>query len=179
MILPVPPAVRLRPATPADAELLAALVADPRVARTLAAVTPSEPAELRRLVESAAEHPDEEGRLVVEAALDGRPPRAVGSVAWTTRNRRSRIAEVQALVVAPDAWGRGVGEAALRALVADLVHGRGFHRVELEAYGFNGAAHRLFERAGFRREGVRREAPWRHGAWQDGVLYGLVAEERG
>jgi RimJ/RimL family protein N-acetyltransferase len=50
----------------------------------------------------------------------------------------------------------------------------GYHRLELEIYGFNERAMRHAERAGFVREGVKRKAYWRHGEWVDGVLYGLI-----
>jgi RimJ/RimL family protein N-acetyltransferase len=53
----------------------------------------------------------------------------------------------------------------------------GFHRLQIEIYGFNERAMRHAERVGFVREGLRRKAYWRRGAWVDGVLYGLVAED--
>ena len=58
-----------------------------------------------------------------------------------------------------------------------LVRNLGYHRVQLEVYGFNEPAQRLFERAGFTREGTRRRAYWRQGEWTDGVLYGLLEED--
>ena len=66
--------------------------------------------------------------------------------------------------------------AILRAVARDAFS-RGVHRVEGEVYGFNEAALRTFQAAGFTREGVRRRAYDRHGAWQDGVRFGLLAEE--
>ena len=53
----------------------------------------------------------------------------------------------------------------------------GFHRLELEIYGFNERAIAHAERSGFVREGVKRRAYWRHGEWVDGVLFGLVVED--
>jgi hypothetical protein len=55
----------------------------------------------------------------------------------------------------------------------------GYHRLQLEIYGFNERAIAHAERAGFVREGVRRRAYWRHGGWTDAVLFGLVADELG
>jgi catechol 2,3-dioxygenase-like lactoylglutathione lyase family enzyme len=81
------------------------------------------------------------------------------------------------IALLPEARGRGLGaEALLQAcrLLVDMVDA---HRLQLEAYGFNHAAHRTFERAGFRREGTRRRAYWARDAWQDGVIYGILAEE--
>ena len=49
----------------------------------------------------------------------------------------------------------------------------------MEIYGFNERAMRHAERSGFVREGVRRKAYWRNDEWVDGVLYGLVVEDRG
>jgi RimJ/RimL family protein N-acetyltransferase len=53
----------------------------------------------------------------------------------------------------------------------------GFHRLELACYGFNDAAIRHSERAGFVREGVKRRAYMRHGEWQDAVLFSLLRED--
>ena len=53
----------------------------------------------------------------------------------------------------------------------------GFHRIQMEVYGFNERALRHAERAGWVREGVRRKAYWRNDEWVDGILFGLVAED--
>ena len=63
----------------------------------------------------------------------------------------------------------------VRHLLLDL----GFHRLQLEVYGFNGRAVAHAERVGFVREGVKRKAYRRHGQWADGVLFGLVREDLG
>ncbi len=91
------------------------------------------------------------------------------------RFERHRTAVVHTLLVDPAARGRGVAVGALRTLLEDL-RARGAHRVEAEAYGFNAAAVRTFEAAGFAVEGTRRAAWWRHDAWQDGVHLGWVAD---
>jgi RimJ/RimL family protein N-acetyltransferase len=109
--------------------------------------------------------------LVAEAAGD-----RAGAVWLATANRRSRIEAVRTLVVAPAARGRGLGAAVLRAVAQDAFT-RGVHRLEGEVYGFNAAALRSFEAAGFTREGVRRRAYDRHGAWQDGICFGLLADD--
>ena len=70
-----------------------------------------------------------------------------------------------------------LGEEAAREFQRHLFVELGFHRLELEIYGFNERAIRHAERVGFVREGVKRKAYWRHGEWVDGVLYGLVPED--
>ena len=87
-------------------------------------------------------------------------------------DRRSRRAR------RPSRLPRGkVADAAARLFQRHLFDDLGFHRVQLEIYGFNERAMRHAERAGFTREGVRRKAYWRNDEWVDGVLYGLVAED--
>lgn len=100
----------------------------------------------------------------------------VGAVRVTTVNRRSRIASVETLIVHPDARGRRLGVAILRAAAREAF-ARGVHRLEGEVYGFNEPALRTFDAAGFTREGVRRRAYDRHGGWQDGVRFGLLADD--
>ena len=53
----------------------------------------------------------------------------------------------------------------------------GFHRLQLEVYGFNERAMAHAERVGFTREGVKRKAYLYEGEWVDGVLFGLVQED--
>jgi RimJ/RimL family protein N-acetyltransferase len=72
-----------------------------------------------------------------------------------------------------------VADEAARQFQRHLLLDLGYHRLQLEVYGFNERAMRHAERAGFVREGVRRKAYWRHGEWVDGVLYGLLQEDLG
>jgi RimJ/RimL family protein N-acetyltransferase len=105
---------------------------------------------------------------------DGEP---AGSMSWELVNRRSRIAAVSGFAVDPGSRERGVGIAAAKALQRHLVVELGFHRLQMEVYGFNERGLRHAERAGWVREGVRRRAYWRDETWVDGVLFGLVADE--
>ena len=116
--------------------------------------------------------PDAFGLFVVE--MDGR---RAGTVRFSRANKRSRIADLGGLAVHPDFRGRKVGDEAARLLQRHLLDDLGFHRLQLEIYGFNERAQVHAERSGFVREGVRRKAYWRNEQWVDGVLYGLVAED--
>ena len=60
-----------------------------------------------------------------------------------------------------------------RHLLVDL----GFHRVELQIYGFNERALAHAERCGYVREGVKRRAYLKGGEWQDAVLFSLLRAE--
>jgi RimJ/RimL family protein N-acetyltransferase len=163
---------RLRRATADDVEFMAALASHEEVEPFMAAVAVREPAALLEEVRRSDEDPASAGRFVVE--VDVRP---VGVMAFDTANRRSRIAHLYGLMLHPEARGRGIADAAARLLVHHLVFDLGFHRVQLECYGFNDRAIRHAERSGFVREGVRRKAYRRHGRWVDGVLFGIVRED--
>jgi RimJ/RimL family protein N-acetyltransferase len=164
---------RLRRATPDDVALLVGLAQRPEVADSLAAVSPW--AEDDTLAALAAE-PADEGRLVLEVEETGGWAPA-GALAFRVANRRSRIAYLFGLMVDPAYAGRGLGSGATRLLGLHLIRDLGYHRVQLEVYGFNERAARVVERAGFVAEGRRRKAYLRHGDWVDGLLYALVEED--
>jgi RimJ/RimL family protein N-acetyltransferase len=164
--------VSLRRAGAADADYLEALAAHPDVDPFFAAARDRSRQALLEEIGRSESDPGRCGRFVIEC--DGR---AAGTVGFELVNERSAIAEIRGLAIHPDFRGRDVGVEAARLLQRLLIGELGFHRLQLEVYGFNGRAHASFERAGFTREGTRRNA-YRHGdGWTDGVLYGLVAED--
>ena len=168
--------IRLRRATAADVDFLAGLAVNDDVAPFLAAASARDPDAFLEEIERAERSPAEHGRFVVESEeADGFWP--AGSIAFTVANRRSRIAELHGLMLHPDFRGRGLARAATELFTRHLIDDLGFHRVELECYGFNDRAIRHFERSGFVREGVKRKAYWRNGEWADGVLFSVVRED--
>ncbi len=164
--------VTIRRATPDDLDYLVALVADDDVAPFLAAVRAGSPDEILGEIARSAAEPDASGVFVIE--VDGE---RAGTMSFERVNRRSRIASLAGLAVEPRFRGQGVADTAARLFQRHLFDELGFHRLQLEVYGFNERALRHAERAGFVREGVRRKAYWRRDAWVDGVLFGLVAED--
>jgi RimJ/RimL family protein N-acetyltransferase len=152
--------MRLRPATVDDLDWVAALAAHPAVEPALAVGA-------RDGLPGAVER----GEVLVDEER-----RAAARLVVTVE--RHRMAAIRTVMVDPAHQGHGIGLALVAAVVAEAFDRRGLRRLEAEAYGFNVAGCRLFERAGFTREGVRRRAWERHGAWQDGVIYGLLADER-
>ena len=123
--------------------------------------------------ELAAGDPAQGERLLIGGEDGG----VAGTLAWRLISRRSRIAELSEVVVAPHARGAGLALAAVRAVCGRLFDEERIHRVQLETFGDNAAGRRTFSAAGFVEEGVRRRAYWRREAWQDGVLFGLLADE--
>jgi len=161
--------VSIRAAGDGDLEFLVELYADEHVRPFLA---PAGSYDRDGIAEKIAQDPETGGLLVVE--LDGEPAGAMG---WGLGNRRSRIAHVSGLAVHPRFRGRRLADDAARLLQHHLIRELGFHRIELEIYGFNERAQRHAERAGFVREGVKRKAYARGDGWVDGVLYAIVAED--
>ena len=169
--------IRLRRAEPADVDFLVGLVTHEDVEPYMAAVRAREPEGVLEEIERSLETPAECGRFVVEVE-DGGEWRRAGAMAFDIANRRSRIASLGGLAIHPDFRGRHLADGAARLLQRHLLEDLGFHRLQLECYGFNERAIRHAERSGFVREGVRRKAYWRHGEWVDGVLFGLLPEDR-
>jgi RimJ/RimL family protein N-acetyltransferase len=164
--------IRLRRAEPRDLEFLFELLNGDDVVQNLAVVRPRDREGLAKEIERSQAEPQEFGRFVIE--LDGEP---AGLMGFEVANRRSRIANLGSLAVHPDFRGRHLADQAARLFQQHLIHDLGYHRLQLEIYGFNERAQRHAERAGFVREGVRRRAYWRNDEWVDGVIYGLVRED--
>lgn len=169
-------AIRLRRATSEDVPFLVTLATHEDVEPFLAAVRPRDEEAIRAEVERSLADSDELGRFVIEIE-EGGVWHPAGAVGFERANRRSRIANLGGLAVQPAFRGRRLADEAARLLQRHLIFDLGFHRLQLEIYGFNERAMAHAERAGFVREGVRRKAYLRHGAWVDGVLYGLVRED--
>jgi RimJ/RimL family protein N-acetyltransferase len=164
--------IGLRRARPEDVEFLVELVNRDDVKPFLAARRASDADSVRAEVERSLREPEAFGLFVIE--LDGEP---AGSMEFERVNERSRIARLGGLAVHPAYRGGRLGDEAARRFQRHLFDDLGFHRLELEIYGFNERAIRHAERVGFVREGVRRKAYWRRGGWVDGIEFGLVQED--
>jgi len=164
--------VVIRRARADDADFLVDLVTHEDVEPFLAAVRAKGHDEIAAEIERSEAEPSAFGLFVVE--VEGE---RAGTMRFERTNVRSRIASLGGLAVHPDFRGARVGDTAARLFQRHLLDELGFHRLQMEIYGFNDRAMRHAERAGFVREGVRRKAYWRNDEWVDGVLYGLVAED--
>jgi RimJ/RimL family protein N-acetyltransferase len=164
--------VSIRRATADDTGFLAELVTHEKVEPYLAASRARGREEIVAEIERSEAEPEAFGLFVVE--VDGE---RAGTMHFERTNVRSRIANLGGLAIHPDFRGAQVADEAARLFQRHLFDDLGFHRAQLEIYGFNERAMRHAERAGFVREGVRRKAYWRNDEWVDGVLYGLVRED--
>jgi len=168
--------VRIRRAEPGDLDFLLELMTHEEVEPFLAVIRPRDREGLVAEIERSQGEPKEFGRFVIEVEEGGEWRRA-GLMGFQVANRRSRIADLGSLAVHPSFRGRRVADRAAQLFQRHLLLELGYHRLQLEIYGFNERAQRHAERAGFVREGARRKAYDRRGEWVDGVLYGLVRED--
>jgi len=164
--------VSLRRATLADVDFIAEVYTDEDVRPYLAAAGRYDREAVREEIECCAAEPDAGGVMLIESEGS-----SAGVSMWKRVNERSRIAHLGGLAVHPDFRGHRISDEAARQLQRWLVYELGYHRLELEVYGFNERAQRHAERAGFVREGVKRKAYRRGDGWVDSVCYALVEED--
>jgi RimJ/RimL family protein N-acetyltransferase len=162
----------IRRARAEDADFIADLVTHEDVEPFLAAVRAKGRKDILAEIERSEAEPEAFGVFVIE--VDGE---RAGTMRFERGNVRSRIANLGGLAVHPEFRGAKVADTAARLFQRHLFDDLGFHRLQMEVYGFNERAMRHAERSGFVREGVRRKAYWRNDEWVDGVLYGLIAED--
>lgn len=166
--------VTIRRARADDADFITELVTHEDVEPFLAAVRAKGREDILGEIDRSEAEPDAFGVFLIE--VDGE---RAGTMRFERVNVRSRIANLGGLAVHPDFRGAKVADTAATLFQRHLLDELGFHRLQMEIYGFNKRAMRHAERSGFVHEGVRRKAYWRNDEWVDGVLYGLVAEDIG
>jgi RimJ/RimL family protein N-acetyltransferase len=164
--------VSIRRAGAEDVDFLVEVTSHEDVEPYLAARRARTREEILVEIERSTADPQRFGRFIVEVDGD-----RAGVMGFRVENERSRIASLAGLAIHPDHRGRHLADEAARLLQRHLLFDLGYHRLQLEIYGFNERAIRHAERAGFTREGVRRKAYWRHDEWVDGVMYGLIRED--
>ncbi|MEO3778447.1 N-acetyltransferase family protein [Micromonospora sp. B11E3] len=103
-------------------------------------------------------------------AVDDRD-RVLGWIACTAVSDRGVYAGVveHSVYVRPDAQGRGIGRALLRALIAST-EAAGIWTIQSGIFPENTASIALHHACGFRTVGVRHRLGRHHGRWRDVVL---------
>jgi RimJ/RimL family protein N-acetyltransferase len=164
--------VVLRRASRPDAEFLFELVTGDDTREFLGGGVSQTLEDVLRDIDRSEREPERYGWLVAEA--DGE---RVGSAAYEVVNERNRIVEGRRLAVDPRFRGRKLGDDIARAFQRLVLGELGFHRLEIQIYGFNERAIAHAERVGYAREGVKRRAYEKGGEWQDAVLFAMLQEE--
>jgi aminoglycoside 6'-N-acetyltransferase len=159
--------VVLRSTTPDDAPILAAILAEPEVARWWGDF------DLERVTAELIDGDPEEDPFVIEH--DGE---VIGYIQAVEEEEPDfRHAGID-LFLRTDAQGRGLGPDAIRTLAIELIDGRGHHRITIDPAAENDRAIAAYARLGFRPVGVmRRYQRLRDGRWVDALLMDLLADE--
>lgn len=159
--------VILRSSTPDDAPALAAILAEPEVARWWGDF------DLERVKAELIDGDPEEDPFVIEH--DGEIIGYIQAVEESEPDFRSAGID---LFVRTDVQGRGLGPDAIRTLAANLIDDRGHHRLTIDPAADNTRAIAAYTKLGFRPVGrMRRHQRLRDGRWVDALLMDLLAEE--
>jgi L-phenylalanine/L-methionine N-acetyltransferase len=164
--------VELRRANRSDAEFLLELITAEDTREFLGGPTAGTLESVLADIERSEHEPESFGWLVAE-----RDGERIGCAAYSVVNERSRIVEGRRLAVHPRFRGERLGDDVARAFQQLVLGDFGFHRLELQIYGFNDRAIAHAERVGYVREGVKRKAYLKDGEWQDAVLYSMLRDE--
>ena len=156
----------LRPAGPADANTLAAILSEPEVARWWPRF------DVQR-VHTELIDSSESSVFVIEVA-----GQVVGGISYYEEPAPDyRHASVDVFLAAQ--WhGKGVGTDAVRTIVRHLLHDRGHHRLSIDPAADNTKAIRAYQRVGFKPVGVMRSFERGvDGRWHDCLLMDLLASD--
>jgi aminoglycoside 6'-N-acetyltransferase len=161
------PHVVLRPGVPEDAERLHAIRAEPAIVRWWRGPDPVEAI--------AAELEGKSVEVVFVIEVDGN---VAGAIQYSEETEPDyRHASID-LYVATRHQGQGLGPEAVSLLAAYLIDSRSHHRLSIDPAADNAAAHRAYERVGFRPVGImRRYERGGDGSWHDSLLMDLLADE--
>lgn len=160
----------LRPFTAADADGMWEIIQDPEVVRfTFEPSTELTPEFVRSFYGARATVPDRLDLAVTDAATG----ELLGEVVLYEWDPGARSCTFRTLI-GPRGRGRGIGTEATRLIVGHGFGELGLHRIELQAWGTNHRALRVYEKAGFVVEGVRREVRSRDGEWTDEVIMAIL-----
>ena len=156
-------ATTLRTATPADAQVLADILATPEVSRWWPNY------DVERVLSNISLESD---TAVFVVEVDGE---VIGSIQYVEEPSPDyRHASVD-VYLHPDWHGKGLGTDAVRTLARHLLHDRGHHRLAIDPAVDNERAIRTYKRVGFRTVGVMRAYErGADGEWHDGLLMDLL-----
>lgn len=168
-----PPLFRFRPYRDEDAETLANLANDPRIARGLRDGFPS-PYTLTDAQDFLAgiglPNPSTQQVIEIEGQMAG------GICVLPKEGVYDQSIEFGYWLGLPY-WGRGLGTAIARAYVTEVFKAFPVERVYAQAYGDNAASRRLLEKLGFRLEGTLRKSIRKDGELKDNCIYAVLREE--
>jgi len=165
--------IRLRDATPADADVLDRWAAFPEIRGEFNdfGLGPGDRSKVREALAAGPLRNERNGEMIVERISDGAP---IGTVGWHEVHYGpgpgSRAWNI-GIAIIPEARGQGYGSIAQRMLADYLFETTDANRVEVQTDVDNVPEQRALERAGFIREGIARGSQFRAGAYHDLITF--------
>ncbi len=159
----------LRPVRSSDAEALAAVANDRRIARNMTAAFPHP--YTRSDAESFIASSVADYAITVRADPD---EHVIGMVGSSTRTSDDPGVAIFGYWLGVDYWGQGYATEAARAYLDRLSAQPGLRRIEAAVYGWNPASGRVLEKVGLALEGRHPARVCRFGEVTDELVYGLV-----
>ena len=167
--------VALRPATPDDADAIAAGFAeDPTMGEMLGMEPEDETAQFLRDSFPAVEAPEDERTdwwFAITRPGEDEPIGEIGLVDFARRHRRAGLS----ILVLPRHRRTGAALEAIGLVDRWAREQLGLHRLEIHTLPENEGMQRLAEAAGFTREGVLRGYRYERGRFTDNVVYSRLS----
>ena len=101
----------------------------------------------------------------------------VGTVSCYWECEATRWLEAGLVIYSKDAWGKGIGSAALRLWISHLFNTHEIERVGITTWSGNPAMIKCAEKAGMVLEGRMRKCRYYKGTYYDSIRYGVTREE--
>jgi len=165
--------VRLRPASPDDAEARFALGTDADIVRmfgvSFADAKPMTREAAERWAQGLAGNPH---AWVIE--VEGR---LVGEIKLHSVNAQDQRASMAIAIYDRNMLGMGVGTAAIQLLLRHAFCELKLHRIGIRVLAYNDRAIRSYAKCGFIVEGRERETAFVDGEWHDDLMMGLLSTE--
>lgn len=164
----------LRPIRRDDLPHFLAWINDYEVIRTLSIIPPVAEGMELQFLERALNNDNSQD---VFFAFDGPDGKYAGNVGLHGIDWISRKAEMGIVVGRKELWGKGIGSAAIKAILHHAFIILNLNRVFLRVFSHNPKAIKLYQTLGFIQEGQLRNDTWKDGSYRDTLLMGIMREE--
>ncbi len=131
------------------------------------------------LFRASRDHPPRQGKQLDAEPRADEAPDAFRRAQHHADRDRAEDQQIGRAEIGQRFAGRGLGTAAVAAMVAYAFDDLNLHRVEAACVPDNTASRRVLEKTGFRLEGQARAYLKINGAWADHLLFGVVNDGAG
>jgi RimJ/RimL family protein N-acetyltransferase len=165
--------VTLRPILTTDAEAIARMGNNPKIAGFMRDVFPH-PYRLENAVAFVNNVKDQHPTKVFAILADGEH---VGCCGIFPKEDVARMNAEVGYWIGEEHWGKGIATQAVKLIAAYGFETLGMHRIYASVFGPNKASARVLEKAGFTYEGAHRQAVYKNGEYLDELFYSLLRKD--